>query len=446
VRLPRLLVGGAVVAVVAATAACGAQALEPKIALRDALSDFAAGRTGALELSVASSADEVRAFAEAADPAAAASGGDMSDDDLETLLSSSVDVGYDLGEDRESDADDENRVVVHVGDLDAAELRTVEGLLYARADLDGLAEQFPEMQQGLDEFRAGLSGADGVSEQAPPEVVEPATALLDGEWVSVDIQAYLGQLEAATAGASGSDPAPSLSDYASAEGRDLLGAALEDAVTSVERREGDGELGDHLVAHLDLRKGYTTLRAGLPDLFDGELAASLEDEMPPVGEVPDKQVDVSFWVLDGALSRVELDLAQFLDEPAGHLVLRADTLPDMDITAPSDAVVFDLEALGAGLAGAMSGEAQFAAPGQVELSAYDIATWVDGDISAAAYDDGGVSSAGYLPDVLPYYDGLAPGLLITAVGERIQVALDQDVVCLTLSADGAGGDIAEGPC
>jgi hypothetical protein len=47
---------------------------------------------------------------------------------------------------------------------------------------------------------------------------------------------------------------------------------------------------------------------------------------------------------------------------------------------------------------------------------------------------------------VPGYEGTAPGLSITAVGERVQVAVDQDVVCLTLSADGTGEDITEGPC
>jgi hypothetical protein len=70
-HLSRLLAVGAAVALVSGTAACGAQAAEPKIALRDAASAFAAERTGALELSFASSADDVRAFAEAADPGAA---------------------------------------------------------------------------------------------------------------------------------------------------------------------------------------------------------------------------------------------------------------------------------------------------------------------------------------------------------------------------------------
>ena len=98
----------------------------------------------------------------------------------------------------------------------------------------------------------------------------------------------------------------------------------------------------------------------------------------------------------------------------------------------------------------MGGEEQYAdeAPleGGEELDAYTVATWVDMDIADLASQDGGQSSVAYLPDVLPYYDGVAEGLAITAVGERVQVALGQDVVCLTVSAAGNSEDIAEGPC
>ena len=94
---------------------------------------------------------------------------------------------------------------------------------------------------------------------------------------------------------------------------------------------------------LDLRKGYTTLRAGLPGLFEGETATMLEKEMPPASEVPDTTIDVSFWVRDGHLTRTELDPPQFLDKPAGHLVLRAEPGGDGYTTAPSDAVDFDLK-------------------------------------------------------------------------------------------------------
>jgi hypothetical protein len=438
-HLPRLLAGGAIAALVVGTAACGVQAAEPKIALRDAASAWADNRTGALELSVASSADDVQAFAEATDPSAAES--DMTDEDLDTLLSSSFEIAYDVGKDRDNDADDKMRLVVNVGDLEAGELLSVDGLLFGRVDVDGLAEQFPEMQDDVDTFRDGLTGADGVSEPAPASVLEPATALLDGKWVSVDIQANLDMMEEqlAAAGGDADELSPSAETYAKA--RDLFGSALKSAVASVERREADEELGDHLVAKIDLRKAYAKLRTGLPELLAPGMADSADAELPPVDEVPDKKIDVSFWVRDGELSRVELDLAQFLDKPAGHLVLRADMREEQDITAPSDAVPFDFEALFQGMtAGAVEGEPA------MELDAHGVATWLDEDIFAHASEDGATPSVSYLQVVLPGYEGLVEGLTVTAVGERIQVAVGPDVVCLTPSADGFGENIVPGPC
>jgi hypothetical protein len=41
---------------------------------------------------------------------------------------------------------------------------------------------------------------------------------------------------------------------------------------------------------------------------------------------------------------------------------------------------------------------------------------------------------------------MVEGMVVTAVGERVQVTIDQDVVCLTLSADGTGEGIVPGPC
>ena len=454
-RLPRLLAGGAVVAVVTGTAACGVQALEPKIALRDAFSGFTANRSGAVELSIASSSDEVLAFAQSADPGSSASV--MSDEDLDTLLSSSLDVAYDLGDDRKSETDDSSSVLVRVDDLVAGELRSVGQTLYARADVDGLAKRFPDMQQGLDEVRSGLTGGDGVSEPAPAEVVEPVTAFLDGEWISVDVAAYLKQLEEMTAGQDGGAAGLDMSDYASDEMRDLLGSALEDAVTSVTRREDD-QIGDHLVAKVDLRKAYTRLRAGLPALVDGEQADVMEQQLPPVSEVPDKQIDVSFWVRDGELKRAELDVAQFVDDAAGSFVLRADVGSGREISAPDGAVEFDLGALmAAGMSAYQAGDEGYAvgedgAPveGVVgdgsQPDAHLIATWVDMDIAGMADSEDGQPSVVYLPEVAPGYEGSAPGLSITAVGERVQVAVGQDVVCLALSPDGMGENITAGAC
>ncbi|TYP90345.1 hypothetical protein [Blastococcus xanthinilyticus] len=431
-RPSRLLAGGAAVALLTGTAACGAEALEPKLALRDAAGAFAESRTGGLELSIASSVEDVRAFAAAADPTASSAG--MTDDELRRLLSASLEFSYDLGADRESETDDAGSVVVRIGDLAAGELRVVEQMVYARADVDGLVEEFPDLQEGIDSFRAELAGAEG-TEPAPPELQAPATAFLDGDWVSLDVEAYLEQLEAMAGGqdaAVGSTgPAP-----ASDELRDLLGGALEDAVTSVERRESD-EIGDHVVAQIDLRAAYASLREELPGLLAGTDAEVMADSMPPVSEVPDRRIEVSFWLRDGELRRVELDLAQFLEEPAGSLVLRADVLPERRISAPDDAVELDFAALVA--AAPAGGE-------PLEVDAHTLATWVDADLWSVADQDGGLPSVQYLPEVLPYYEGLAPDLSVTAVGERVQVSAGGGTVCLTVSADGSGEDVTDGPC
>lgn len=444
-RLPRVIAGGAVVAVLTGTAACGLQAVEPKLQLRDAAHEFASARTGFLRLSIPSSVDEVTAFARAADPSSTGDEG-IPDADLRTILSSSLDVGYDLGKDRKSDADDANQLVLHIGDLDAGELRYIDRMAYARVDVDGLVAEFPDMQEDIDSLRADLTGADGSAESVPASVREPATALLDGRWVSLDYQTWTEQLAQISGGA---DDAAGLgiSDYTSAKARDLLGKALGNAVSSVERRESDDRLGDHLVAKVSLRKAYTQLRAGLPGLFSGAMADQLEGSLPAVDHVPDTYVAVSFWVGDGKLTRVELDVAQFLDKPAGHLVLRADVLPGQKVTAPSGAVAFDIEALmtGAPIGGVIGPEGDpdmYPAP-----DAHTVASWVDEDIRVTADDNAVPPAVNLLSEVLPYYVDVAPGLLIAPVGDRIQVNLDGQSACLTLSGDTATeGTIVDTPC
>ena len=58
-RLPRLLAGGALVALLTGTAACGLQAVEPKLQLRDAAGDFAAAPTGARGASAPADDDDI---------------------------------------------------------------------------------------------------------------------------------------------------------------------------------------------------------------------------------------------------------------------------------------------------------------------------------------------------------------------------------------------------
>jgi len=98
----------------------------------------------------------------------------------------------------------------------------------------------------------------------------------------------------------------------------------------------------------------------------------------------------------------------------------------------------------AGMSGAQ--EAVEGPPAE-ELDAYTIATWIDEDVAVQAYDAGVEPSVDLLSQVVPYYDGLVPTSLdVTAVGDRVQVTVDSESVCLTLSPDGFGENIADGPC
>ncbi|MCA0145184.1 hypothetical protein [Blastococcus sp. LR1] len=436
-RLNRLLAGGSIAALLSGVAACGLQSVEPKIQLRDALRAFGDQSSGALRLSVPSSEDDIRAFIAAADEAG--EGEDVPDDVLSTLLSSSMVVGFDEGKDAEDPADDGGRFVVEIGDLDAVEVRTTGETLYARADVDGLADEFPDLGPDLESFRAELDAAEAGAADLPAALLAPARALLEGEWMSLDGAALVAKVEEMSGtAATVEEDAKLQSDL-----QELGGKALQDAVVGVERKGEDDDLGDHLVVKLNLRKGYATVRDELPGILPtGEDPAALEEQLPPVDEVPDQDVAVSVWVNDGELTRAELDAAQFLEKPAGHLVLRADVLDAEPVTAPSDSVEVDVNAL---FDEAMAaGDAPFAG-GEV-LDAYTLATWVDMDLATVAAEQGGEPSVAFLPEILPWYEGATPDLVITAVGPRVQVATGGETVCLTPSPDGMAEVIDVGPC
>lgn len=456
-RLPRLLTGGAIVAVLAGTAACGLQSIEPKLELRDAASDFASDPTGALRLSLASSAAQFRAFTAEADREDSASGStDISDADLARLLSSSIDIAYDQGKPKD-DADDAARIDVHVGRLDAAEIRLAHQVLYARVDLPGLEQEFPEMKDGVDSARASLTGEDGSG-----EVIEalrtPATALFDGRWVSVDtgeLQKQLGSAGADSgsgadsAGGGMTDLAGGLAADAPATLKKIAGKAFANGVT-VKRLDGDERLGDHLVASASLRAVYKNIRGDLPALFSDSTRAEISKSLPQPGDVPDRNLSVSFWVKDGTLTRVELDVAQFLDKPSGALVLRADSLPAKKITAPKGAVAVDLKAI-SDQAG-MPLDQLFAGGGSAggslgAMDAQTIASYVGDDINALASQDGAAPSLQYLQQAIADMDGIAEGLVIAPVGDRVEVTLNGTSACLTLPpTTDEQGEITDGPC
>jgi hypothetical protein len=446
VRLSRLLTGGAVVAVLTGTAACGLQSLEPKLELRNAAGDFAAAHAGAVRLSLAGSAAQFRAFAAEGDKEDRSSGSTtIPDADLKRLLSSSILIGYDGGNAKDT-TDDAARIDIRVGGLDAGEIRVARQVLYARVDVPGLVQQFPEIKDGVDSANASLTGPDG--DTSPVEALRaPAEALLAGKWVSLDAgpDSWLGkQLRSATGAKSSGTASSALAPDAPAKLKAIFGKAFANGVT-VKRLGSDDRLGDHLEATASLRTVYKNIRGDLAGLFSGSAAADLGGKLPQVGDVPDRQLGVSFWVADGKLTRVELNLAQFLDRPTGALVLRADNLPAEKIAAPSGAVRIDPQAI-ADQTG-MSLQNLLGSGGAPATDARTIAGYVDEDIRSLAGEDGVAPSVGYLTQAAQDMEGLAEGVEITRVGSRVQVSVGGDSACLALPRTAEGtGTVTDGPC
>jgi hypothetical protein len=189
---------------------------------------------------------------------------------------------------------------------------------------------------------------------------------------------------------------------------------------------------------------YQAVEDDLPELA-AEFAPAGEEELPPASEVPSIDVSAAFWIEDGDLRRVELDLAQFLDEPTGHFVIRVDTAEVKSIKAPEGAVEVDLEQLMA--LSASQTEAAGAEYGAAFGSVEEAAAAVGEDFQAFASYDGSAPSVAQLPDIAPYWTGMTPALELLAVGDLVQVTYDGEVACLTLGPDAeTAGSVATGPC
>jgi hypothetical protein len=432
VHTSRLLAGSAVVAVLAGTAACGLQSLEPKLELRDAMSAFTSTGSEGFRLSFPSSMPAVRAFA---DEAAKESGGSASAGpsaaDLQKLLSSRLDVALDRGADAKDPADDATRALVHIGGLDVAEIRDVARVAYAKVDFPALETVFPGVKDGVDSMQSQLMG-DGTPESVPPPALSrPMTALLAGNWVSMDVSktSWLAQQvqKNQAGGVVGGTAVPPSAAWTS-----LVAKAFPAGTVKVTRLDSDDRLGDHLVAAANLRTVYGNLEPELARLL-ARMPSGKDVHLPPVGGVPDREGYVSFWVKDGALTRAELEAAQFLDKPAGHLVLRFEPRAATTTTAPPGAVAIDMK----GIAEIAQGPT---------VTARTAAFLVDEDIRRRAEQAGMAPTLQYLDVARGDIAGLVQTITLSAVDARIQVGVDGQLACLTLTHTQAVGSVTDGPC
>jgi len=215
----------------------------------------------------------------------AISDGKISEDIASKILESSLTVS---GTQAEDPADASSLVILNVAGSEDLEIRFVEGDLFARADLGNLLETFGQDPAQLDAMAAQVEGQKGF------EWVDEALA---GEWVVMRDAAQLAQ------GLGGAG-----STSVSAEQQRKM---IDDLLKSVEQNatvtsQGEDDAGDHLTASLPIRETMQDLlrsvgpAAGIPGGMENA-----------VGDIPEGDLTIDFWVADGAVSQLSFDVTQF---------------------------------------------------------------------------------------------------------------------------------------
>jgi hypothetical protein len=228
------------------------------------------------------------------------------------------------------------------------DLRSVDGKIFARADVNQiltLAGQDPSL---VDQQLAGL-----------PPALAPLAKAAKGEWVSLDLIKAAGAakekglLDAIPTSA----PTPSVDAAKLQKLMDSLKKAYQDKATITDLGEND-----------DRGQGY---RLGAPakqvaDAVSPDLIAlvgkeSEADVRKAITEIPDKTFNVDLWVKDDNLSAISLDLIQFMDKPVTGRKLAVDIDVDVNsgaVEVPTGANEIDIASLLSEIpAGALSGGA-----------------------------------------------------------------------------------------
>ena len=322
----------AAIVVSAALIGCGAaEKLSPRVAVREAVKETAGQKEGTFTLSLVGSDGDLNALFNEGAP--------LTDEDrqgLDILRNGHITL---------STGADKFGLDVKAGNLEHAfEVRYVDKKLYARADIAGLTKLFGGSP---DEVNANLS------ELASQEGFGFLAAAAAGKWITADLSTMSGLFENLGKQFLGdmgdSIPVPT-TDPQVAESqfqaiKDAVGKALSEDVSIKEL--GSDSTGDHYVATVtSLRTFYAKVRPVLEQQM-GDMPYA--DGLPPASAVPDQGGSLDVWVKSGRVSRLEVDLAQFVPAPpagAGRVAIRLDIAREATpVTAPSDAVAVDLASL-----------------------------------------------------------------------------------------------------
>jgi hypothetical protein len=290
---------------------------DPKGALETALDNLVSGDGMTLTLTLDSTEESL----------AAAGEGDLPPEVAEKILESSIVVST-KGDTPENA---EFQMLIDVAGTEGIEFKSVGEEIYARADVRGIVETFGGKSSGIDEFIAQAGTQPGY------EFVEPAA---NGEWLHLTGAKELAEQF-------GAMPAASANEEMQKKIEDALRKALNENATV--SSEGSDDIGDHLVANLNIRGFY----AGIKDTFTSLMPQTVPGALPPESEVPDEDLKLDIWVADGTVQQVSFDFLQLADLAEGEadipegvdrlgLLLQFDEFDD-SVEVPADAVDVDVQ-------------------------------------------------------------------------------------------------------
>lgn len=304
----------------------GSSAAEAKSTLVDALRNLLATESYTQTMSVDSDVESLVALGE----------GDVSEEVAETILGASIVAA---GKQAENPADAESELVLNLGGSDSLEMRFVEGDLYFRADVGTLVETFGGNPADIDAAVAQIQGQPGF------DWIEPAAA---GEWIVVRDALELSQQMGGTA----------VSPEQQQELIDDLLQTVEQNATVTD--EGDEDAGQHLSASLPLRETIQDLMQSLGP------AAGMMQGQDMMGDIPDENIVLDFWVADDTISQMAIDFTQFKgmsDESGDEFPSDVEKMAfviaieetDVNVEPVADAVELDTAALTQAFSGLMGG-------------------------------------------------------------------------------------------
>jgi hypothetical protein len=214
------------------------------------------------------------------------------------------------------------------------DLRTVDGVIYARADVKKILTLAGQDSSKLDQELSGL-----------PPALAPLAKAAQGQWVSIDLvkaaQAAKdkGLLKALPTSAPSASVDPAKVQKLIAD----LKAAYQQKATITDLGDSGKGTGYRLAAPAKQ----------VAQAVSGDLVALVGPSAGPqvqkaIAQIPDKTFSLDLWVKDDKLSAVALDLTQFLKKPVTGKKLALDVAVDVGggkVSAPSGATEIDVKSL-----------------------------------------------------------------------------------------------------